>query len=104
MAELHDGGYQALLYHLLHEIDLKGLQRPCGAKDGSAGRTGGLSRKGVDLLVEMVCHDAVVPCQIGDRVGVSVCRDVTRPTWPLRRGFDWYIDHHTDRDLSRLAR
>ena len=32
--ELDNGGYEALLYHLLHEVDLDRLQRPRGAADG----------------------------------------------------------------------
>ena len=102
--ELHDGGYEALLYHLLHEIDLRDFNVRAVPKTAALAEQAAYSRRGVDLLIEMVCHDAVVPCQFGDRVGVSICRDVDNSYGgPPRRGFDWYIDHHTDRDLSRLG-
>ena len=92
------------MYHLLYEIDLRDFNVRAVPKTAALAEQAAYSRKGVDLLVEMVCHDAVVPCQFGDRVGVSICRDVDNSYGgPLRRGFDWYIDHHTDRDLSRLG-
>ena len=103
LAQLHDGGYQALMYHLLHEIDLRAFNVRAVPKTAALAEQAAYSRKGIDLLVEMVCHDAVVPCQNGARAGVSVCPDVERAYEPVHRGFDWYIDHHTDRELQRLG-
>jgi hypothetical protein len=102
-AELHDGGYEALLYHLLHEIDLRDFNVRAVPKTAALAEQAAYSRKGVDLLVEIACHDAVVPCQNGSRAGVSLCPDVERSYQPVRHGFDWYIDHHPDHDLSRLG-
>lgn len=59
--QLNDGGYQALLYHLLNEVDLRDFEVR------KVPRTAGLleqisySRRGVDGLVEEVCSTARVP-------------------------------------------
>src|SRR5262249_9818513 len=56
------------------------------------------SRKGVHLLVEQACNEAVVPCQKLNDPGVSVTSG-----GPERRGFDYLIDHNADRELRLIG-
>ena len=100
---MQDGGYEALLYHLLHEIDLSDFNVRDVPKTAALAEQAAYSRKGVDLLVEIACNDAIAPCQNGAPAGVSVCADVAISTGHRRHGFDSHIDHHTDRELSRLG-
>jgi hypothetical protein len=60
------------------------------------------SRKGVDLLIEIACHEALAPCQIGTPPGVSVCPNVERQNG-FHYGLDHFIIHHHDQELKRAG-
>jgi hypothetical protein len=97
LAQLHDGGYEALLYHLLYEIDLRDFNVRDVPKTAALREQAAYSRKGVDLLVEQACNEAVVPCQ--DGTGFS-----SSPDYGDRQmGFDRFIDQHPDQELRRLG-
>jgi hypothetical protein len=98
-AELYnEGGLEALLYHLLHEVDVHDFNVRAVPKTEGLAEQAAYSRKGIDLLVEKACSEAVVPCRyrasnfsIADRAADG------------ELGFDYFIDHHPDKDLSRLG-
>jgi hypothetical protein len=96
--QLHDGGYEALLYHLLYEVDVRDFNVRAVPKTAQLAEQVAFSRKGIDLLVETACHMAVVPCQNKLNPGFS-----TTSGYESRSGFDYFIDHHADRDLQRLG-
>lgn len=98
----NNGGFEALLYHLLHEIDLKDFNVRAVPKTAALAEQAAYSRKGVDLLVEAACNDGIAPCQNGGPAGTSICSD-RKCAHTTERGFDSFIDHHPDRDLSRLG-
>jgi hypothetical protein len=93
----NDGGYEALLYHLLHEVDIRDFNVRDVPKTAMLKDQAAFSRKGIDLLVETVCNTARVPCQPQDNPGYSVCSGYERG-----EGFDHFIDSHKDRELSSL--
>ena len=100
LTELHDGGYEALLYHLLHEIDVRDFDVRAVPKTASLAEQAAYSRKGIDLLVETACQEGLVPCQAKGRPGASVVADYNDGR---TRGFDTFIDHHPDRTLALLG-
>ena len=61
-AQLNDGGFEALLYHLLHEIDVTDFNVRAVPKTAALAEQAAYSRKGVDLLVEKACNEGQVPC------------------------------------------
>jgi hypothetical protein len=91
LAELNDGGYEALLYHLLYEIDIRDFNVRAVPKTAALAEQAAYSRKGVDLLVEIACNEGVVPCQHNEYPNVSVTAG--RDRYP---GFDFYIEHHKE--------
>jgi len=100
MVELEDeAGYEALLYHLLHEIDLRDFNVRDVPKTAGLAEQAAYSRKGVDLLVEKACSEAIVPCGYELRDFSST----TAVTNNNLSGLDYFIDHHPDRELSRLG-
>ena len=94
-----EGGLEALLYHFLFEIDNRDFNVRAVPKTAMLAEQAAYSRRGIDLLVEMACNTAHVPCQDQDRTGFS-----TTTGYEWRSGFDYFIDHHADRELSRLVR
>ena len=102
-AQMQNGGYEALLYHLLHEIDLSDFNVRDVPKTAELAEQAAYSRKGVDLLVEIACNDAIAPCQNGAPAGVSVCATNPNLVGHLRHGLDHTINHHADRNMSRLG-
>jgi hypothetical protein len=93
-----DGGYEALLYHLLHEIEIKDFNVRAVPKTAMLLEQAEYSRRGVDLLVEIACNTAHVPCPHSEIPDVSVCSG-----YDQRAGFDYFVDHHSDRELSRMG-
>jgi hypothetical protein len=96
--QLRNGGYEALLYHLLYEMDIRDFNVRDVPKTDALAKQAGYSRKGLDLLVEGACNEAVVPCQHANCPGFSDCKG-----YEQRTGFDYFIDHHPDRDLARMG-
>jgi hypothetical protein len=97
LKQLHDGGYEALLYHLLHEVDIRDFNVRAVPRTAALLEQAAHSRKGVDLLVEQACNEARVPCQHDDFPGFSVGKGYER-----REGFDYFIDHHSDHVLNHM--
>jgi hypothetical protein len=95
-AQLLDGGYEALLYHLLHEVDLKDFDVRNVPRTDGLREQAGYSRKGVDSLVEQVCNDARVPCEIDGAPGCSRTGDVT-----TLGTLDHLLAHQAERELQK---
>jgi Bifunctional DNA primase/polymerase, N-terminal/Primase C terminal 2 (PriCT-2)/Family of unknown function (DUF5906) len=101
--QLRDGGYQALLFYLLHEVDVsdfsvREVPMTIGASEQAA-----YSRRGVDLLVETVCNERRVPCSLKDHPGFSESYPYGTINYADQWGFDWFIDHHPDRELKFMG-
>jgi hypothetical protein len=96
--QLNDGGYEALLYHLLYEVDLRDFEILRVPKTAALAEQAGYSRKGVEGLVEKVCSEGLVPCAHLTWPGFSVSNG-----YEDRQGFDYFIDHHADRELHQLG-
>jgi Bifunctional DNA primase/polymerase, N-terminal len=94
----NDGGYEALLYHLLHEIDIRDFNVRAVPKTAALREQIEYSRKGVDLLVEEACNLGRVPCTNQTYPHFSDSSD-----YGQSRGFDYFIDHHPDLELRRLG-
>src|SRR5262245_19512719 len=96
--QMENGGYEALLYHLLYEVDIRNFNVRAVPKTAALAEQIAYSRKGIDLLVEKACNEARVPCQ--GFPGYSVCSK-----WGDRReheSFDDFIDRHPDHELKRM--
>jgi hypothetical protein len=93
----NDGGYEALLYHLQHEIDLRHFDVRKVPTTVGLREQARYSRKGVDLLVETVCNDGRVPCAID---GYADCSSTNSdPTVP--GSLDYMLSKSNDRDLQK---
>jgi Family of unknown function (DUF5906) len=57
----NDGGYSALLYHLLHEIDLRDFNVRAVPKTAALAEQAALSLRGVDQLVGNACSEGACP-------------------------------------------
>jgi len=90
--QLQNGGYEALLYHLLYEMDLWDFDVRRVPKTAGLVEQVEYSRKGLDGLVEQVCNEGRVPCA-GKWPGFSVTSG----------GFDDFINNHHDRELRDLG-
>jgi Family of unknown function (DUF5906) len=93
----NDYGYEALLYHLQHEIDLRGFDVRKVPKTIGLQEQARYSRKGVDLLVETVCNDACVPCAIHEHPDCSQTN--SDPTVP--GSLDHMLSKSNDRELRK---
>ena len=104
-AQLNDGGFEALLYHLLHEIDVSDFNVRDVPKTAALAEQAAYSRKGVDLLVEKACNEGQVPCSHSDWPALSDCSGdgSSKLYTDYRNGFDYFIDHHSDRGLSWMG-
>jgi hypothetical protein len=98
LAQLNDGGYEALLWHLLHEIDIRDFNVRAVPKTAALAEQASYSRNGVELLVETACNEGRVPCQHEQWPGFSDCAGQGK-----QRGFDYFVDHHSDHELRRLG-
>jgi hypothetical protein len=91
-AELKAGGHEALLHHLMHEIDLSGFDVRAVPKTAALREQQAYSRKGVEGLVEKALSEGVVPCAHYKWRGFSVSKF-----------FDKFIDENPDRHLRDLG-
>jgi hypothetical protein len=96
--QLHDGGYEALLYHLLNEVDISDFNVRAVPKTAALAEQAAYSRKGVDLLVEEVCNKAMVPCHKDGDPGFSVTTGYEK-----KEGFDYFMATHSDHQLKSLG-
>jgi hypothetical protein len=95
--QLKSGGYEALLYHLLYEVDLRDFDVRCVPKTAGLAEQVEYSRKGLDGLIEKICSEGRVPCAHGFWPGFSISNGYER-----KEGFDYFIDNHPDRELRDL--
>jgi hypothetical protein len=98
--QLNNGGYEAMLYHLLNEVDISDFNVRDVPKTAALAEQAAYSRSGVDLLVEIACNDGVVPCMLHGHTDYS-CSTTTG--YHLREGFDYFVDHNRDRELARMG-
>lgn len=95
--QLNDGGYEALAYHLLHEIDIRDFNVRTVPRTAALAEQAAYSRRGIDLLVETVCNERRAPCAFKNHSDFS-----DTSGYEERRGFDYFIDHHSDRQLASM--
>ena len=96
--QLDNGGHSALLYHLLHDVDLSDFDAREVPKTASFAEQAALNRDSVDGLVELVCHNGRVPCEHPEWPGYTV----TSPSADGERKFDDYLAKNTDKALAHL--
>ena len=77
----------------LRDFDVRRVPQTAGLAEQVA-----YSRKGLDGLVERVCNEGCIPCPHHNWPGFSVSNG-----YEIRQGFDYFIDHHTDRELRDLG-
>jgi hypothetical protein len=97
--QLYDeGGFEALLYHFLKEVDLTDFNVRAVPKTAGLTEQAALGRRGIEGLVEEVCSTGSVPCEHFAWPGHSI-------TSGHDEGFGLYayIDKHRDRELSQLG-
>jgi hypothetical protein len=97
-AQLRNGGYEALLYHLLYEVDLRDFDVRRVPKTAELAEQVAYSRRGIDGLVEKICSEGRVPCAHSNWPGFSVSNG-----YEQKQGFDYYIDYHPDREVRDLG-
>jgi hypothetical protein len=95
--QLKDGGYEALLYHLLYEVDLRDFHVRRVPKTAGLAEQTEYSRKGLDGLIEKICSEGRVPCAHASWPGFSISNG-----YEMKQGFDYFIDAHHDRELRDL--
>ena len=98
-----EGGAEALLYHLLYEVDIRGWNVRDVPKTAILAEQAAYSRRGVDLLVEVACSEAVVPCQHETLPNISICSQYKNEHFFECDGFDHFINHHSDQQLRSLG-
>jgi hypothetical protein len=96
-SQLKDGGYEALLYHFLNEVDLRDFDVRRVPKTAGLVEQVEYSRKGLDGLIEQICNDGRVPCAHSQWAGFSISNG-----YETKQGFDYFIDNHHDRELREL--
>ena len=92
--QLKDGGYEALLYHLLNEVDLQDFDVRRVPKTAGLAEQVEYSRKGLDGLIEQICNRGRVPNAHRQWPGFSISNG-----YEIKQGFDYFIDTHLDREL-----
>jgi hypothetical protein len=101
--QLRSGGYEALLYHLLYEIDITDFNVRDVPKTAMLAKQAAFTRKGVDLLIETACSEGYIPRQHESKPDVSICSDYDGERGFKVQGFDYFINHHPDGELARLG-
>src|SRR5262249_46093050 len=96
--QYYNGGAEALLYHLLYEVDLRDFNVRNVPKTAGLIEQIELSRKGIDGLVEKICSEGYTPCPHPEWSGFSISTGFEQ-----REGFDFFIATHPDRELRDLG-
>ena len=91
--QLNDGGYEALLFHLLYEVDLRDFDVRKVPRTAGLAEQAALGRMGIDALVEDVCNTGLVPCPVVDLPGAT--NTVALDEW---------LAKSKDRELQRMSR
>jgi hypothetical protein len=96
----NEGGFEALLYHFLYEVDLTDFNVRDVPKTAGLAEQAALGRRGIDGLVEEVCSTGRVPCEHYKWPGYTITsgREDTPAT-----GFFVFIDRHRDRELAPMG-
>jgi hypothetical protein len=93
-----EGGFEALLYYFLEEVDLTDFNVRDVPKTAGLAEQAALGRRGVDGLVEEVCSVGRVPCEHWKWPGYTYTSGRE-----YGKGFFVFIDNHRDKDLSQLG-
>jgi hypothetical protein len=96
-AQLCGHGYEALLYHFLHEVSLRDFDVRKVPKTEGLREQARYSRRGIDLLVEQVCNEAQIPCPVDGHPDRSFTN--MDPTVP--GSLDFMLSHSRDRELQK---
>ena len=96
--QLKDGGYEALLYHLLYEVDLRDFDVRRVPKTAGLAEQVEYSRKGLDGLIEKICSEGRVPCAHYQWPGFSISNG-----YEAKQGFDYFVDNYHERELRDLG-
>jgi hypothetical protein len=91
----NERGFEALLYHLLNEVNLDGFNVRDVPKTAGLAEQAALGRRGVDGLVEDACSMGRVPCEHWKWPGYTVTSGRENGI-----GFYVFIDNHRDKELS----
>jgi hypothetical protein len=97
LKQMRAGGYEALLYHLLH-VDLSGFNVRAVPKTAGLAEQAAYSRRGVDGLVEEACSVARVPAPASTWPGFTVTSKDIKDF-----GFAYELSKTTDPELKRLS-
>ena len=94
---VNDSGYQALLYHLLCEVDVRDFEVRKVPRTAGLAEQAAYSRRGIDGLVEEVCNTARVPNESRDWPGFTITSDC------FEEGFKFYLYKTRDPELARMS-
>ena len=89
-----------MLWHLLHEIDIRDFNVRDVPKTAALAEQAAYSRNGIELLVEKACSEGCVPCAHPEHPELSYN---TEPGPYARIGFDDFIGRHSNRELARMG-
>ena len=90
------GGYEALLYHLLHEVDLRDFEVRKVPKTAGLAEQAAYSRRGIDGLVEEACNTARVPNGHALWPGFTITSDDDE-------SFKIWLSRTRDQELTRMS-
>ena len=94
---VNHGGYQALLYHLLYEVDLRDFEVRKVPKTAGLAEQAAYSRRGIDSLVEEACNTARVPNEHPKWPGFTVTSD------QYEEAFKFSLTQARDQELARMS-
>jgi hypothetical protein len=97
LEQLRNGGYEALLYHLLH-LDISDFNVRDVPKTAGLAEQASLSRKGVDALVEEVCNTGVPPAS-----GQREWKGFTETARAKDSGLAYELSKTTDPELKHMS-
>jgi hypothetical protein len=94
----NEGGFAALLYYFLNEVDLTDFNVRDVPKTAGLAEQAALGRRGLEGLVEEVCSYGRVPCEHWKWLGCTYTSGRE-----YGKGFFVFIDNHRDKELSQLG-
>jgi hypothetical protein len=94
----NDGGYEALLYHFLNEVDLRDFNVRAVPKTAGLAEQAAYSRSGVEGLVEQVCNTGRVPNEHWKWSGFTITTGYEKG-----EGFAHFIQTNRDKSLANLG-
>ena len=95
---VNEHGYEALLYHLLFEVQLRDFDVRQVPRTAALVEQAAYSRRGIDGLVEIVCNEGRVPCEHPKWLGFTITSGQADD-----KDFYRFIAMQKDQELSRLG-